>query len=276
MVRQTPVRITRMTAPPTPAVPRVLCLSGHDPTGGAGIHADIEAVAAQGAHALTVITALTVQDSHDVHRVSAVAPALIAEQIRMLEDDGPFAAVKIGLLGDPAQVAVIAEFLRRTPVPVVFDPVLRAGGGARLVGAALQAAVIRDLLPRVALLTPNAAEARRLAPGQDELEGCARQLLETGCRHVLITGGDEPGEQVENRLHGPGLSLRAWRWPRLPETFHGAGCTLASAIAARLALGDSMENAVDVAQTWTQGTLARAFSVGSGRRIPGRNPRREP
>lgn len=265
-----------MTVEPAPALPRVLCLSGHDPTGGAGIHADSEAVAAQGAHALTVITALTVQDSHDVHRVSAIAPALIAEQIRVLADDGPIAAVKIGLLGDPAQVAVIVDFLRRSPVPVVFDPVLRAGGGARLVGAALQAAVIRELLPRVALLTPNAAEARRLAPGADGLDSCARHLLDTGCRYLLITGGDEPGEQVENRLYGPGATVRAWHWPRLPETFHGAGCTLASAIAARLALGESMEDAVDAAQTWTQGTLAQAFSVGSGRRIPGRNRPREP
>ncbi|MGQ0619557.1 MAG: bifunctional hydroxymethylpyrimidine kinase/phosphomethylpyrimidine kinase [Panacagrimonas sp.] len=253
---------------PAPPIPRVLCLSGHDPGGGAGIHADIEAVAAQGVHALTVITALTVQNTRDVRRVSATAPALIAEQIEALIEDGPIAAIKIGLLGDAMQVRVIVETIRRLRVPVVFDPVLRAGGGSNLVGAGLLAELIAELLPEVSLLTPNASEARRLAPGSSGLDDCALRLLALGCTGVLVTGGDEPGDEVCNTWYSDRSSPRHYRWPRLPETFHGAGCTLASAIAARLARGDSMEAAIDQAQRWTQVALSKAIVVGEGRRIP--------
>lgn len=249
-------------------IPRVLCLSGHDPSGGAGIHADIEAVAAQGAHALTVVTALTVQNTRDVSRVSAVAPALMAEQIAALIDDGPIAAIKIGLLGDAAQVSVIVNAIRRLRVPVVFDPVLRAGGGSNLVAASLLAEVIAELVPEVTLLTPNAAEARRLAPGSSGLDDCALRLLALGCAHVLVTGGDEPGAEVRNTWYAEGSPARHYCWPRLPETFHGAGCTLASAIAARLAHGESMDAAIENAQRWTHAALIGAIAVGEGRRIP--------
>lgn len=256
-----------MTAPFS--VPRVLCISGHDPTGGAGIHADIEAAASQGAHALTVVTALTVQNTRDVRRVSAVAPALIAEQIEALIEDGPIAVIKIGLLGDAAQVRVIVDAIRRLRVPVVFDPVLRAGGGAELVGSGLLAEVIAELLPEVTLLTPNASEARRLAPGSASLDDCALRLLALGCANVLITGGDESGEEpVQNTWYAHTTAPRPYYWPRLPETFHGAGCTLASAIAARLARGESMGAAIDNAQHWTQEALSKAIAVGEGRRIP--------
>lgn len=253
---------------PPPFRPCVLCVSGHDPVGGAGIHADIEAVAAQGAHALTVISANTVQDSGNVRRVSAVAPALMAAQIEALIDDCAIAAVKIGLLGDAAQVPVVVAAIRRLQVPVVFDPVLRAGGGANLVGSELQVAVIQSLLPQVTLLTPNAAEARRLAPGCDSLAGCAAQLLAAGCAGVLITGGDEPGEGVRNSWYRVDRAPQHFDWPRLPQTFHGAGCTLASAIAGRLALNDAMQPAIESAQRWTQRALERAIAVGQGRRIP--------
>lgn len=249
-------------------VPRVLCFSGHDPTGGAGIHADIESIAAHGAHALTLVTALTVQNTTDVRRVSPVAPMLLAEQIEALIEDGPVAAIKIGLLGDAEQVRVITAAIHRLRVPVVFDPVLRAGGGSNLVGASLQAAVIADLLPVVGLLTPNAAEARRLASGASDLDDCALRLLALGCANVLITGGDEPGDRVQNSWYAHRVPPRRYDWPRLPESFHGAGCTLASAIAARIALGETLERAIEGAQHWTQAALSRAIAVGEGRRIP--------
>jgi hydroxymethylpyrimidine/phosphomethylpyrimidine kinase len=249
----------------------VLCLSGHDPTGGAGIHADIEAIAAQGGHALTVITANTVQDTHNVRRVSPLPPMLIAQQLEALVADCRIGAVKIGLLGDADQLAVILPVLRGLAVPVVYDPVLRAGGGANLVSTRLQAAVLADLLPAVSLLTPNAAEARRLAPGADSLDACAERLLQAGCGAVLVTGGDEPGETVTNTLHRAEAAPRPWNWPRLPQTFHGAGCTLASAIAGRLARGEPLAEAVEAGQRWTQGTLAAALRIGQGRAIPGRS-----
>lgn len=246
---------------------RVLCLSGHDPSGGAGIHADIEAVGAQGAHALSIITAMTVQDTGNVLSVTAVPAELMAAQLAALESDGPIAAIKIGLLGHVDQVRMIVDLIRRQAVPVVFDPVLRAGGGARLVDEALQQSVIEDLLSRVDLLTPNAAEARRLT-GEVSTADCAARLLTSGCRNLLVTGGDESGSTVRNTWFSADVPPRHYDWPRLPETFHGAGCTLAAAIAAQLALGLPMGQAIERGQRWTQATLVKAVAVGNGRRIP--------
>lgn len=250
-------------------VPRVLCLSGHDPSGGAGIHADLEAIAAQGAHALTVITTLTVQNTLNVQRTVAIPVALMADQLAMLGDDGPIAAIKIGLIGDVGQVPLLADLIRRHPgIPVIVDPVLRAGGGTDLVNAALQAALLKTLLPLIDLLTPNAAEARRLAGGESSIPDCVERLLAHGCRNLLVTGGDEPGDTVINTWFQPGADPVHFEWPRLPGTFHGAGCTLASAIAGQLACGASMAQAVSQGQRWTQTTLATAIGVGRGRSIP--------
>lgn len=255
--------------------PRVLCLSGLDPIGGAGLQADIETLAAQGVHALGLVTALTVQDSRNVRRVVATDPALLDEQLNVLLADSRPDAVKLGLLGSSAQLPVIAAHLAplaRLGIPVICDPVLRAGGGTDLAAADFPAALRARLLPLVTVLTPNAAEARRLAPEAATLAACAATLLADGCTRVLVTGGDEPGAGVANQAWGRDGVARRWDWPRLPETFHGAGCTLASAIAARLALGDSVDEALDAGQRWTQAALARAITVGGGRRIPGRLP----
>lgn len=263
-----------MSPPPTPGHPPsgalLLCLSGHDPTGGAGIQADQEAAAAQGVHALSIVTALTAQDSRNVQRVVPVATALIEEQLALLEADCVIGAIKIGLIGDVAQVPVILAAIKRLGVPAVLDPVLRAGGGADLVAASLQAALLAQLIPVISLLTPNAAELRRLVPQAPDSALAARHLLDRGCAHVLVTGGDEPGERVVNTWFTRNAVPRNFEWPRLPQTFHGAGCTLASAIAAQLARGEPMAQAIEQGQRWTQQALARAFAVGQGRRIPGR------
>ncbi|HSW12449.1 MAG TPA: hydroxymethylpyrimidine/phosphomethylpyrimidine kinase [Solimonas sp.] len=240
----------------------VLCLSGHDPTGGAGIHADIEAIGALGGHALSIITANTVQDSHNVSRVAAVAPILLAAQLEALIDDCRIGAIKIGLLGDAAQLDPILRAIERLRVPVVLDPVLRAGGGTALVRSELLLAMQERLLPRIDVLTPNAAEARVL--------GGVERLLDSGLKHLLVTGGDEPGDSVVNTWHRRGAAALVFEWPRLQQRFHGAGCTLASAIAALLAQGRPVEAALEEAQRYTHGTLERAWAVGSGRLIPGR------
>lgn len=253
-----------------PNPPLVLCLSGHDPVGGAGIHADIEAIGACGGHALTVITAHTVQDTTNVLRVVPVAPLLIAQQIGTLASDCEIAAIKIGLLGDAEQIPPLVQWIQRLQKPVVLDPVLRAGGGSNLASAALIAAVIEQLLPHITLLTPNAAEARRLAPGHTSLDACAEHLLSTGCKNILITGGDETGETVMNTWHNAGPPQQTFEWTRLPETFHGAGCTLAAACAAFLAQGLEMGTVLQRAQQYTQDSLGRAMHIGQGRRIPNR------
>lgn len=250
--------------------PLVLCISGHDPSGGAGLQADIEAVAAQGAHALGVITALTTQDTRDVLRVMPVAPALVGEQLERLLGDCRIGAIKLGLLGDAAQVPHILQAIGRTGVPVVVDPVLRAGGGGSLASSATALALLEQLLPVAAIATPNAAEARRLAPGAGDLDAAAAQLLAGGCANVLITGGDEATVEVENRWYAGAGAPQIFRWPRLPGGFHGAGCTLASALAARLALGDALPVALERAQRYVHGCLEHALRIGQGRPIPGR------
>ena len=247
----------------------VLCCSGFDPTGGAGIQADIEAVAAQGAHALPLITALTVQDTRNVARVVAVDAALLAEQWQALWRDCRIAAIKVGLLGDAAQLSLLAGLIKQAAVPVVLDPILRAGGGAELSTAAFAEQVRAQLFPLCALLTPNAAEARRWTCETD-LDAAAQQLLATGAKQVLITGGDEPGSVTQNRWYVPGQTVRVFEQPRLPGSFHGAGCTLASAIAARLALGEGMEDALQGAQQYVHQTLRHATAVGQGRWVPRR------
>jgi hydroxymethylpyrimidine/phosphomethylpyrimidine kinase len=255
--------------------PTVLCLSGHDPGGGAGLQADIETVAALGGHAAGIITAHTVQDTTNVRRVVAADPALMREQAEALLADLSVGAVKIGLLGGVEQAGVVAGLIARIGRPTVLDPVLRAGGGAELGSDALADAIKRALLPHVDVLTPNAAEARRLA-GREDLDACGAALLEAGARHVLITGGDEPAQDgdgaVVNRWYRRDGRPRAFSWPRLRGPFHGAGCTLASAIATLLAQGLSIADALADGQAYVHAALGRGFAPGKGRPIPGRAP----
>lgn len=250
--------------------PLVLCLSGHDPTGGAGLHADIEACVANGAHALSVITTNTVQDTRDVQRVVAVAPILLAQQIHALLDDCKIQAIKIGLLGDAQQIPVLCDLIRTAQVPVVCDPILRAGGGSNLVGVQVQAALLEQLLPLVTVLTPNAAEARRLVPRASSLDECAQTLIASGCSQVLITGGDEPDADVVNQWFPCEGEPRKFVSMRLSGSFHGAGCTLAAALAARLAQGEAMAVAIEAALSYTHQTLVAARAIGQGRKIPRR------
>jgi hydroxymethylpyrimidine/phosphomethylpyrimidine kinase len=255
--------------------PTVLVVAGNDPSGGAGIAADLQAITAARAHPAPVITALTVQDTVNASAVEPASPALVAAQMEAVLDDIPVAAVKIGLLATAAIAAAVADVLARRPgLPVVLDPVLVAAGGARLAEDALVGVILERLCPLTTLLTPNALEIRRLAPGHDELAARAAELLRTGCDFVLAKGGDEADtgtNEVLNTLYGPG-EPRQFRWPRLEGDFHGSGCTLASACAARIACGESVEDAVGNAQALTHAWLQRAFRPGRGQLVPLRRP----
>jgi hydroxymethylpyrimidine/phosphomethylpyrimidine kinase len=253
--------------------PVVLLISGNDPSGGAGLAADIQAVTAAGAHPAPVVTALTVQDSRDVSRVESVAPELVVAQARAVLADMQVAAIKLGLLAGASTGHAIATLLKEhSAIPVVVDPVLAASGGAALAQEALLDVYMKQIFPLATLITPNAAESRRFAPGAADPAARAAALLKTGTRHVLIKGGDEDGAEVHNHLFSSDGLHEEFRWPRLPGSFHGSGCTLASAIAARLALGQSVPDAVKAAQRYTWTALERAWSLGRGARIPDRRP----
>jgi hydroxymethylpyrimidine/phosphomethylpyrimidine kinase len=251
--------------------PVVLIIAGNDPTGGAGIAADIQAITALGAHPAPVVSALTVQDTVDAQAVQPVDPAFVVAQAEAVLADLPVAAVKLGLLGSAELGRAVADLLARHPgLPVVCDPVLHAAGGAALAEERLVDVYLERFVARATLLTPNALESRRLAPEAADPEARARALLARGARAVLIKGGDEPTATVINALHVAGGTVERWEWPRLPGGFHGSGCTLASAIAARLALGDALLPAVASAQRATQAWLEAGWALGRGQRIPAR------
>jgi len=253
--------------------PCVLIISGNDPSGGAGMAADLQTVTALGAHPAPVITSLTVQDTRNAYRVSVADPDLVAAQAKAVLDDLPIRAIKIGLLGDAAVGSAVAEVLAAKPgIPVVLDPVLVAAGGAALAEQALESVLKEELFPLATVVTPNALELRRLGGDGDDRLVLARRLLTTGCRWVLAKGADEDTQGVDNTLYGPGDFEETFRWRRLPGQYHGSGCTLASAIAALLARGMPVLRAVAEAQRFTFEALSKAFRPGGGQFIPRRMP----
>ena len=256
----------------------VLVFAGLDPSGGAGIQADIQAISAAGAHPLPIITALTVQDNQHVHAVHPVEPAILREQVRVLiAQRTRIDAVKIGIVGSAANALAIGDAIAAlramnasdapdAGLPVVLDPVLASGHGDLLTrGDAVQA--LAPLRALATLITPNLPEARTLC-GADDIDAQGRQLLQQA-PHVLIKGGHGMGDTIINHWFCAD-ARRRWQWPRLPGEYHGSGCTLASAIAARLAQRHTMDAALDAAQVYTQRTLEHAFAIAEGQRIPDR------
>ncbi len=258
-------------------LPCVLVFAGADPSGGAGIQADIQAIAAQGAHPLTVITALTVQDNDRVYAVHPVSTDLLRQQAQALIDKIEIAAIKIGIVANAANAQAIADIVtslrRQKPdLPVVFDPVLASGHGDALSKGDIVAA-LAPLIEATTLITPNLMEAVALCGGESDIGRQAAMLLERGCEHVLIKGGHGPENQgVQNRWFAQS-NKRSWEWPRLPGNFHGSGCTLASAIAGQLACGNAMEEAIDRGQSYCQRALEHAYPIAAGQKMPARTVR---
>ena len=261
---------------PPRSTPIVLSFAASDPTGGAGVQADILTLASLGCHPATVITALTVQDTAGVEAVMPIDADWIADQARALLEDMPAAAFKLGMLGTVEAIAAIAEIVSDYPdVPLVFDPVLASGRGDQFANEDMIDAMLELLLPQTTVLTPNSLEARRLAASDEDAETpglaeCAHRLLTTGCSFVLVTGTHEHSEQVLNTLYDLRGVVRNDRWPRLPGSYHGSGCTLASAIAAHLALGLTVDEAVAAAQAYTWRSLKAGFRPGMGQFLPNR------
>jgi hydroxymethylpyrimidine/phosphomethylpyrimidine kinase len=265
-----------MAAPADPDFPPiVLTFAASDPSGGAGIQADILTLASMGCHPLSVLTAITVQDTLGVEALQALDAEWVADQARCLLEDMPVDAFKIGVLGSVENIAAIAEVLSDYPdVPLILDPVLASGRGDELATDEMTSALRELLLPQATIVTPNSLEARRLAGDDDDdlrsLDACAQRLIEMGAEYVLITGTHEATSDVINTLHAKSGVVRTDAWARLPGSFHGSGCTLASAIAAMLANGLAMPEAVREAQDYTWHTLQKAYRPGMGQHLPDR------
>ena len=257
------------------APPAVLSFAATDPSGGAGIQADILTLASMGCHPLSVITAITVQDTSGVEGFMAIDADWVADQARSILEDIPVAAFKIGVLGSVENVSVIAEIVADYPeIPLILDPVLSSARGDEFASDDTLAAIRELLIPQCTIITPNTPELRRLALEDDEAEGriekLALRLIEMGAEFVLVTGTHEATPEVINSLFCDKGLLRSDNWRRLAGSFHGSGCTLASALAATIARGMDISEAVREAQEYTWQTLNFGFRPGMGQFVPDR------
>lgn len=243
--------------------PLVLTFAASDPTGGAGLQADLLTLAALGCHPLSVLTGFTVQDTRGVELLESISAALVARQARTLLAESKVAAFKVGVLGSADNARAVAAIAAEHPnVPLVLDPVLASGRGDRLASEEVSGALLELLVPRATVVTPNTLEAAGL--------GGRQRLLDLGCRYVLVTGTHDETPEVINRLYDARGLVREDRWKRLPGSYHGSGCTLASAIAAALAKGRDVPEAVREAQQFTWRALAEGFRTGAGQSLPNR------
>ena len=255
-----------------------MTFAGTDPSSGAGLQADILTFASIGCHPLSVVTAITAQDTVGVDGVLAMDSEWVNDQARAILEDVQVSAFKLGLLGSVENVAVIAEIMADYPdVPLLIDPILTSGRGDDLSSEEMMDAIIELLFPQATLITPNSLEARRFAFNDDteevsltSLDEAAARLLSMGSEYVLITGTHERTQEVTNTLYGEDKLIKAYKWERLPGSYHGSGCTLTSAIAACMAHGLSIEDAVLEAQEYTWQTLKNGFRPGMGQYIPDR------
>jgi len=250
--------------------PVVLVLAGHDPSGGAGIQADIEAIAANGCHAATVITCLTTQNTKVFKKYIPVCPDDFLQQTELILDEIPIGACKIGLIGDVGILdAITTVLLRLKNVPVVVDPVISSGTGKKILPDDLVRSLHDKVLPLATVVTPNSVEARALT-GLEDLAAAAHKLLNQGCTAALITGTHEPTAKVINSLYFENIPPVQFAWDRLAGTYHGSGCTLSSAIAAHLALGVEIKQAVMQGQEYTWNTLKHGLRRGEKQYYPDR------
>ncbi len=250
--------------------PHVLVLSGLDPSGGAGIQADIQAITALGCHPLPVLSCLTVQDTRNVYGAEAIDPDLIHRQLETLAGDSPIHAVKTGALGSAEIVDVLVDFLGRHPgIPLITDPVIKAAGGGDLADEALIARMKDRLFPLAEMLTPNGIELEMLG-GSGDPDTAALRLLETGCLSVLGTGGHGTGEDIINVLYTRDQTPKEFHVERIGGEYHGTGCTLAASIAAGRAGGLGIQAAIGQAQNFVSRAIGHALRVGKGQPVPDR------
>lgn len=254
----------------------VLSLAGSDPSGGAGIQADLKTFAARGTYGMAVLTALTAQNTQGVSGVFAVPADFVAQQLSMIFSDVRVDAIKIGMIVN-AQIAdhvaqiLHAQLSKQPDLQIVLDPVMIAKGGAALLDPQAVASLTTNLLPLATLLTPNLPEAAAIlkqpvAQNRDDMERQGRALLALGCKAVLMKGGHMTGEHCPDLLLGADIA-QWFEAPRIdtPDT-HGTGCTLSSALAAELAKGNSLPQAVREAKAYLSRAIAAAHQLHVGQK----------
>ncbi|MEY2657659.1 MAG: bifunctional hydroxymethylpyrimidine kinase/phosphomethylpyrimidine kinase [Pseudomonadota bacterium] len=259
-----------ITVAAQPRYARVLTIAGSDSGGGAGIQADLKTFAALGCYGMTAITALTAQNTVGVQGIHAVPPAFLQSQLQSVIEDIGVDAVKIGMLHEPGVVEVVAWAIQHYQLQrVVLDPVMVATSGDRLIADATVRVLVDQLFPLATVITPNLDEASLLLgrpiAAVSDLSGAAQALLSQGARAVLLKGGHLPGDQVVDVLARPGHVDVVLSSARMASrNTHGTGCTLSSAIAAHLALGDPLERAVRAAREYILGAIQAGAGVQVG------------
>ncbi len=252
--------------------PTVMCFSGLDPTGAAGIQADIETLFSAGCHCTPIITVLTAQNTQNAISAVATKPAMLVQQARAILEDMSVQCFKIGLLVSVESVEVLHTLLiDYSDIPVVLDPIAFAGGGYEFGGEEVMEAIKSLLIPLATVLTPNTEEIKRLAPSADSLDACANELLDTGCQHILLTGTHAQTTGVVNKLYSTHHEVTLFNWPRLKYDYHGSGCTLAAAIAAYLSHNLSLRDSIQRAQRFTWEALSHGSRMGFGQHMPNRS-----
>jgi hydroxymethylpyrimidine/phosphomethylpyrimidine kinase len=256
--------------------PKVMTFSATDPTGGAGLQADILTISSLGCHPVSITTGLTVQDTFGVNKLIPIDSELLNDQARLILEDMEVEIFKLGLMGSKENIATIAEIISDYPdIPLVIDPVLASGRGDEFSDIEARNMMMELLFPESLIITPNSLEARQLVCDEDEpsdlsIELCADRLKKIGCENVLITGTHENTENVINTLYSSSNQIIPYHWDRLPGSYHGSGCTLTAAISAYYALGLSIGEAVEEAQHFTWQALRNGFKPGMGQLIPNR------
>ena len=250
--------------------PRLLSIAGSDSGGGAGIQADLKTFSALGCFGMTAVTALTAQNTCGVRAIHGVPPQMLADQIDAVLEDIGVDAVKIGMLHSPEIVQAVADAIARHALPhVVLDPVMVATSGAVLINSPAIAALVRELFGRAVLITPNLDEASllvgRALTSEADMQAAALELLAKGAKAVLVKGGHLAGDVVSDLLQVTGAAPHWMRAPRIATVnTHGTGCTLSSAIAAYLALGHTLVDAVEAARAYVRSALAAGATVKTG------------
>ena len=256
--------------------PKVMTFSATDPTGGAGLQADILTISSLGCHPVSIATGFTVQDTIGVNKLIPIDSELVNDQARLILEDMEVEIFKLGLLGSKENITTIAEIISDYPeTPLIIDPVLASGRGDEFSDIEARNMMMELLFPEALLITPNSLEARQLVCNEEEpsdvaIEVCADRFKEMGCENILITGTHENTDNVINTLYNSSNQIIPYHWDRLPGSYHGSGCTLTAAISAYYALGLSIDEAIEEAQHFTWQTLKNGFKPGMGQLIPNR------